>query len=44
MSPLPAPPTADALALAGIGFVALFAAWKLQVAPRLQRQRADAPA
>ncbi len=44
MSPLPATPTADALALAGIGFVLLFTAWNIQIAPRLERHRADAAA
>lgn len=32
-------PAADALALAGIAFVALFAAWKIQVAPRLASRK-----
>lgn len=33
-------PGAEPLALAGIGFIALFALWKAQVAPRVARWRA----
>jgi hypothetical protein len=35
--------SADGLALAGIAFIALFALWKLQVSPRLQRRHEPAP-
>lgn len=33
-------PSAETLSLSGMAFLALFAAWKLQVAPRLERRRA----
>lgn len=41
MFPLPA---AETLSLSGMGFVALFALWKLQVVPLLERRRAHATA
>lgn len=33
-------PPADALALSGMALIALFAAWKLAVLPRIERRRA----
>lgn len=36
-------PSGEAMALAGIGFVALFGLWKVQVAPRLARREEGAP-
>lgn len=33
-------PTAEALSLAGMSFLALFGAWKLGLQPRLERRRA----
>lgn len=43
MTPMPLPP-AELLSLCGMATVALFAAWKLQLAPRLARRRALAAA
>ena len=39
---MPALPPVEALSFAGMGFVGLFAVWKLQVSPRLARRRATA--
>lgn len=37
-------PPVETLSLSGMGVVALFALWKLQLAPRLHRRRATAAA